>query len=150
MKNTTIRQATEKDIDDLVEIWYKASVIAHDFIPEAYWQKNKEAMGNTYLPHSEMYVSTARNGLTGFVALVDDCLAAIFVSPEFQGKGVGSLLLEEAKNHRNKLCLRVYKKNSNSVGFYKSKGFSIVSESIDEATGEEEFLMEWNGCRSNL
>lgn|SRR5690554_1361962 len=149
MKNISIRKATEKDIDELVEIWYKSSVIAHDFIPEDYWQKNKEEMKTKYLPDSEIYLSSVKNMLIGFIALVDDYLAAIFVLPELQGKGIGSLLLEQAKNHRNKLCLNVYKRNINSVEFYKSKGFSIVSESIDEATGEDEFLMEWNTCNEN-
>lgn len=149
MKNTIVRKVNKKDIDELVDIWYKSSVIAHDFIHEDYWQKNKEAMKTIYLPNSEIYVSTSKNVITGFVALVDNCLAAIFVLPEFQGKGIGNLLLEQAKNRRNKLCLNVYIKNTNSVEFYKSKGFSIVSESIDEATGEGEFLMEWSGCNEN-
>lgn len=140
--NIVIRKATATDFDELIEIWYESSVLAHDFIPEDYWQKNKELMKTKYLPNSEIFLAIVENEISGFVALVDDYLAAIFVSPQLQGKGIGSLLLEQAKKHRNKLLLNVYKKNVKSVEFYKSKGFSIISESIDEATGEEEFLME--------
>lgn len=141
MNRAIIRMATQNDIDECVEIWYKSSVLAHDFISQKYWQENKEMMRSIYLPSSELYVSILNNAIVGFVALVDNCLAAIFVLPECQGEGVGSLLVEQAKKCRTQLSLNVYKKNTKSVAFYKSKGFVIVSQSVDKATGEEEFLM---------
>lgn len=101
-------------------------------------------MRTRYLPASEIYLAHTENTLKGFVALVSDYLAAIFVLPQFQGKGIGRLLLEEAKKHRQKLSLKVYKKNAKSLRFYKSNGFALVSENIDETTGETELLMEWN------
>lgn len=143
MNNITIRKANENELDKLVEIWYEASVISHNFISEDYWKENKTAMREMYLPNAELYVSTDNNNISGFVALKDNYLAAIFVSPALQGKGIGSSLLEYVKNLRDELSLRVYKKNVQAVGFYKSNGFSIIEEMIDEATGENEILMKW-------
>ncbi|MCG8309607.1 MAG: hypothetical protein MI975_19590 [Cytophagales bacterium] len=52
-----IRKLETKDIEIVVELWYKTSVVAHDFIPANYWEKNKDAMASTYLPNSETYLA---------------------------------------------------------------------------------------------
>ncbi|MGL4956448.1 MAG: N-acetyltransferase [Bacteroidales bacterium] len=138
-----IRKATKKDFDALVEIWYESSIMAHHFIAQEYWQKNKEAMRTQYLPSAEIYLSVNETVISGFVGLIENYLAALFVLPKYQGKGVGTLLVDEVKKQRNSLRLSVYKKNINGIEFYKSKGFSILSESIDQATKERECVMEW-------
>jgi len=144
LKNIQIRKIKENDISEIVNIWYEASLLAHSFIPGNYWEKNKELMKTKYIPMSETYLAFDGETILGFVSLIDDYLAAIFVKPEIQCKNIGSLLLNHAKIHRNSLQLKVYCKNEKSVGFYKSKGFSIISESKDEETGENEFVMEWH------
>jgi putative acetyltransferase len=48
-----IRKVETIDIDDVVELWDKTSVFAHNFISESFWMKNKEAMASVHLPGSE-------------------------------------------------------------------------------------------------
>ena len=45
-----IRKLASKNIETVVELWYNTSIIAHNFISEDYWKKNKEAMASKYLP----------------------------------------------------------------------------------------------------
>ncbi len=138
-----IRKLTPKDIETVVALWYKASVIAHDFIPRDYWNKNKEAMANKYLPNSETYLAIDDKKIAGFVSMVENFLAAIFVDNKIQGKGIGKKLLNFVKDTRTTIQLKVYKKNIKTVDFYKSQGFEIMFENKEEETGENEFLMEW-------
>ncbi len=91
----------------------------------------------------ETYKATDGENILGFISLQDEYLAAIFVRSEFQGRGIGSLLLNHAMDLRNNLQLEMFCKNQKSVEFYKTKGFSIISESIDNETGENEFVMGW-------
>ena len=146
MSSITIRQANTSDFSGLTEIWFNASVKAHDFIPEIYWENNKVQMQNTYLPMSEVYLAEDTTNIYGFIALVKNTIAAIFVSPELQGKGIGKLLINHAKGIRNNLELNVYQQNTNSVRFYKSVGFKVVEETLDEETESKEFLMRWDGA----
>jgi putative acetyltransferase len=139
-----IRKLETKDIESTVELWYKTSVIAHSFISTAYWRKNKEAMTTIYLPNSETFVSVENERIVGFIAMSGNYLAAIFVDNESQGKGIGKTLLNFIKEKRSTIQLKVFKKNIQSIEFYKSQNFNIVSENIDKETGELEFLMEWN------
>ena len=144
-----IRKLETKDIDRVVELWYETSVIAHDFIHATYWKKNKAAMASIYLPNSESYLAIENEKITGFIAMAEDLLAAIFVNNNMQGKGIGKKLLNFIKEKRSTIQLKVYKKNTKTVEFYKRQDFNILSENKEEATGEFEFLMEWKNIKEN-
>ncbi|QEN08192.1 GNAT family N-acetyltransferase [Oceanispirochaeta crateris] len=144
MKDIEINEITEKDITQIIDIWYEVSLQAHDFIPSDYWRNNKDQMSDKYIPMSETYQATDGDEILGFISLLDDYLAAIFVKSEFQGKGIGSLLLNHAMNLRNTLELKVFCKNRKSIEFYKSRGFTVISEAKDNETGESELVMKWH------
>ncbi len=136
-----IRKYNENDMDSVLEIWLKASVTAHDFISAEFWESQVENMRSFYIPASETYVYEAESKVVGFYALYENSLAAIFVSPELQGKGIGKQLLSHAKTQRAEVNLSVYKENQASYLFYLSQGFKVVSEQLDEHTGHPEYTM---------
>ena len=51
-----IRPLLTSDLDAAVELWYQASLQAHDFIPAAFWQEQRIAMRDSYLPASKSWV----------------------------------------------------------------------------------------------
>ena len=101
-------------------------------------------MANEYLPNSETYVAIKNEEIVGFIAIVDNYLAALFVKIKLQRNGTGRFLLNYIKEARETIQLKVYVKNPDSIGFYLSQGFNILSEGIDKDTNEPELLMEWN------
>lgn len=138
-----IRKFSESDMEAVLSIWLVASVIAHDFIKEEFWKAQLPNMRDIYIPASETYVYEHHLEVIGFYSLHENKLAAIFVLPEFQGKGVGKQLLLDAKTRRKELTLTVYKENVPSCQFYLSQGFTIESGQVDEHTGHEEYLMRF-------
>ena len=52
----------------------------------------------------------------------------IFVSGEMQSQGIGKILLNYAKDKRNKLLLNVYQKNARAISFYKREGNIVNKE----------------------
>jgi putative acetyltransferase len=143
LSSIKIRNIRNEEISTVVELWYETSIKAHDFISKEYWKDNKAEMQEKYIPNSETYVAELDKKIAGFISLMDDYLAAIFVKQEEQGKKIGTTLLNYVKTSKEKLQLKVYSKNTKSIEFYKTNGFSVQSESIDENTGEKELLMEW-------
>jgi putative acetyltransferase len=139
-----IRKMESHDIKKVVELWYETSLQAHDFISPDYWKENKEAMAGKYLPESETYLAMEEGNIVGFVSMIDNYLAAIFIKTDKQGSGTGKKLLNYIKERRATIQLKVYKKNSGSVQFYEKQGFKIRSENKEEITNEIEFVMEWN------
>ncbi|MBB1315633.1 MULTISPECIES: N-acetyltransferase [Aliivibrio] len=130
-----IRKYNATDINQVLSIWLNASIKAHDFVAEEFWQSQCENMRNIYIPASETYVCEKDNAVIGFYSLYENHLAAIFVSPEHQGNGIGQQLMTHAKQQRNALSLSVYKQNEASYQFYLKQGFSVKSEQADEHTG---------------
>lgn len=139
-----IRKLENDDIPEVVELWYETCIQAHDFISPDYWKANMEAMATVYLPDSETYLAVEEEDIIGFISTVDNYLAAIFIQIKMQGYGVGTKLLNFIKEKKETIQLAVYKKNSNSINFYKKHGFQVLSENLDENTNEIELLMEWN------
>lgn len=137
-----IRKYREADIVQILDIWLSASIKAHDFVGSAFWKSKVSEMRDVYIPASETFVFETDGQIAGFYCLYGNTLAAVFVSPSLQGKGVGSALIDDAKSRRECLQLSVYKKNVPSINFYKKHGFISLSEQIDEQTGQSEFIME--------
>ena len=139
-----IRKLKDADIDQVIDLWLEASSKAHDFIDNAFWQSKAKDMRQVYLPSGETYVYEEKNIIKGFVSLCDDILAALFVSPDFQGTGIGTELMNKAKDIRDDLTLTVYKENIRSIEFYRKNGFETGQEQLDEHTGHTELVMRFN------
>ncbi|ATG74087.1 GCN5 family acetyltransferase [Zobellella denitrificans] len=136
-----IRKNQPQDTEAVLNIWLAASIKAHDFISSEFWLSQLENMRRLYLPASEVYVYEQDGDVVGFYALKGSVLAAIFVDPAHQGRGIGKALLQHARAQRKALSLTVYKANQASCAFYLKHGFSIEGEQQDPHTGHPELLM---------
>ncbi|MYL56262.1 GNAT family N-acetyltransferase [Virgibacillus halodenitrificans] len=144
-----IREYKNTDIDTLVDIWYKGSLQAHDFIDYVYWESQIKEMKDKYIPMSETYVITDQTKIKGFISMVEDYLAALFIDVTYQNNGAGKELLNFVKRQRNEIQLKVYKENFSAVRFYEKNEFIIKKELTDESTNKQEYLMEWTRGTSN-
>ena len=81
-----IRYFQQQDEDSVIRIWLEASAIAHSFIPRSYWESKIPDMRNKYLPQSQTLVNEDEhtNEITGFISLIGNYIAALFVSPDRQ------------------------------------------------------------------
>lgn len=138
-----IRPNKKTEVNKLVEIWYEGSLIAHGFIDKNYWKSQQTKMEEKYIPMSETYVVSNEKDIVGFVSMMNNYLAALFIDVKHQGGGYGKGLLDFVKRQRENIQLKVYKKNNKAVDFYLKNGFVIKEETLDEQTSEEEYLMEW-------
>jgi len=136
-----IREFNDSDMDPVMDIWLSASIKAHDFVEASFWESQVENMRNIYIPASETYVFESGSEVIGFYSLNENNLAAVFVAPAFQGRGIGKQLISHAKKQRVRLTLSVYKENEAGYQFYLSQGFDVISEQTDVHTGHQEYTM---------
>ena len=130
-----IRPYEEKDLDELLEAWYSASMVAHSFLDQSFFDKERKRIPEDYLPNSETWVYVLDGRVVGFLSLIGDEVGALFVGAKHQRKGIGQALLDHAKTLRDVLELDVFKNNSIGRSFYKKCGFALVNEHIHEETG---------------
>jgi putative acetyltransferase len=100
-------------------------------------------MRDRYRPASENWVYCEEERILGFFALQQNTLAALFVVPEHQGRGIGRLLLNHAKSLRQTLSLTVYEANTKAIDFYIHHGFKMMIAQKDPHTGHSELLMSY-------
>ena len=137
-----IRKLKKADINKVADIWLDTNIKAHDFISAQYW-KNNFKLVKEMLPQAEVYVYENDKEIQGFVGMNKEYVEGIFISDKMQSQGIGKILLNYAKDKRNKLLLNVYQKNARAISFYQREGFKIQFESLDEATGEKDYVMAW-------
>lgn len=116
------------------------SKIQERFLESAY---SDEIMSRR-LNGSYMYVAEVNQKVVGFVnfsPVKEDGiteLGAIYLYPEFQGKGIGTALLNEGIKTiegAKEFYINVEKENKSGTTFYIAKGFEVVSEFDDNFDG---------------
>jgi len=131
-----IRKFEHSDTEEIIELWYNVSLVAHSFIPKKMWEAQKEELRNKYLPIAETWVAEESGNLIGFISLLGNYIGALFVASREQGKGVGTKLIEQARQEKGYLNVGVYSKNIDARRFYEKNGFTYINEEVQPETGE--------------
>lgn len=136
-----IRPYASDDLGDLLDVWYQASLIAHSFLPDEFFESERREIAERWLPMSETIVYEADGRVVGFLSLIGDEVGAIFVDPERQGSGIGRALMDHARGSRTSLTLNVFEANHIGRRFYDAYGFDVVGRQLNEATGYPELRL---------
>lgn len=139
-----IRKYQETDIEELLEVWYSASSLAHPFLESAFMEQEKKNVRDLYIPNTKTWVFADSDGLDGFIAMMGNEVGAIFVRPENQGKGIGKKLMDYVSQFHDELEVEVFKENKIGRAFYDRYGFKIMQESTHEVTGQELLRMKYS------
>lgn len=139
-----IRKFKEPDLPAVMQIWLDGNTEAHHFISESYWTGNFETV-QSLLPEAEVYVceDDRTTEVQGFIGLTGHYVAGMFVKREARSQGIGKMLLDHVKAVKTELMLTAYQKNTRAVCFYQRERFSVDAETVDENTGEKEFVLTW-------
>lgn len=137
-----IRKYEGSDKEQVMQLWLNTNLQAHNFINKDYWKENYKNVAEM-LEAAEIYVMEFNHEIKGFIGLMDEMIAGIFVDVNSQSRGIGKQLLDYVKVQKTQLQLCVYKKNERAFNFYSRELFEIQKEQVDESTGEIEYLMKW-------
>ena len=137
-----IRKFNINELEIVMEIWLNTNIEAHDFVNTSYWQRNYDMVRNMF-PDASIFVYEDNDQIQGYIGLMDNYIAGMFINSSSQSKGIGNGLLNYAMAINSELLLKVYKKNVRAVKFYLRENFKVLKEQIDENTDEVELVMKW-------
>ena len=138
-----IRKYEHRDLQQVLDVWYEASVIAHHFLDAAFFEKERKQIETVYLPLAETWVFESDHKVVGFLSLIDNEVGGLFIHPDHQGKGMGRNLLNHATTIRTPLELNVFEENTSAVCFYETFGFIRIGEEWDENTSHKQIRMRY-------
>lgn len=141
-----LRRYAPEDADTVVDLWSRASKLAHPFIAGEGEGERARLLREVYLVHAENWVAVDERGrvvgLLGLLATEEDAeIGGLFVAPEAQGRGVGRLLVEHAAALKGPLRLEVFEENHGARRFYRRVGFLEGGRRIDDDTGHALLLL---------
>ncbi|KAA8346345.1 GNAT family N-acetyltransferase, partial [Leuconostoc mesenteroides] len=137
---TKLNSFSDRDLEQLAQIWLNGNLQAHSFIPAQYW-KNQFVNIKKMLPEANIFVYRNNETIIGFLGELDGYIAGLFVDMNYRNQGVGSRLINYLKQINDKLTLSVYVDNINAVNFYENKDFIIDSVGMDTETDSKEYHM---------
>ncbi|MDU5335163.1 GNAT family N-acetyltransferase [Enterococcus sp.] len=137
-----IETMTDEDLESIAAIWLESNLETHDFIDKNYWLMNYQNV-KEMLPTAKIYAYFHNGKIVGFLGLINEYIAGIFVLKNYRSLGIGTQLLDFVKSENFTLTLNVYQKNQRAVQFYLRQGFTILKKENDIETNEIELLMKW-------
>jgi GNAT superfamily N-acetyltransferase len=123
-----------------------------DYVPPVPEEHLGRIAGDMLTWHDEVWLAEERGRLLGFLALRRsrtngwETLEKLYVDPEEQSHGVGTVLLDQAKALRpDGLHLWVFQKNDGARRFYERHGFRLVklTDGSENMEHEPDALYAW-------
>jgi putative acetyltransferase len=136
-----IRRYLDSDLDEVLDAWYEASMVAHSFLSPEFFVTERQLMAEQWLPSAETYVCERDGRVVGFISLVGDEVGGLFVHPEHQGRGAGRALMDHARSSRSSLELEVFEENPIGRRFYDAYGFEPIGSRFDPDTGHTQIRL---------
>lgn len=136
-----LRPYQDADLPAVLGVWYRASLIAHSFLPADFFETERVSIAQEWMPIADTTVAEVDGRVVGFLSLIGDEVGAIFVDPAQQGTGVGRALLDNARAVRMHLELDVFEENEIGRRFYERAGFRQVGRSVDDVTGRPQLRL---------
>ncbi len=111
--------------------------------PHTHDQQRDYFLG-TVLPNNRVLVAQARGQIVGFVAASTERVDQLYVHRAHQGIGIGSQLLQWAKNQsRGHLVLFTFERNHQARRFYEARGFKITGRGFEPHWQLPDLRYEW-------
>ena len=138
-----LRPYTAADLEEVLDVWYRASLIAHSFVSAEFLETERAEIADKWLPMAETTVYEADDRVVGFIAMIGNEVGAIFVDPDVQGRGIGRALMDDVARTRPFLELDVFEANPIGPAFYAAYGFRQIGSSSHEPTGQNQLRLRY-------
>lgn len=140
-----LRSARADDAGPVTRLFLASRAAAMPYLARVHSDEATLAwMTHVVLPGTEVWVAEigrdgGEAGAVGFLSLDGEELEHLYLSPEAQRRGIGTLLLAKAKERSPEgLALHAFQRNAGARAFYERHGFTAVEFSDGSRNEEQE------------
>lgn len=131
-------------LDALIPMWrasFEAGVGVTDPHPI---QEQRQFLLDAVLPQYAVQLAVSAGQLVGFIAASAESVNQLYVRVGCQRLGVGSLLLDWAKQQSaGGLWLYTFQQNHGARAFYERHGFTVLEEGFEPGWGLKDLKYGW-------
>lgn len=146
LADLTPRRARPGEVRSAADLWLRARRASVPQIPPPVHSDDEvRAYFETVLfPSQELWVVASQGQLVALMALGGDWLEQLYVDPAWTGGGLGSRLVDLAKQRRAALDLWTFQANLGARNFYERHGFLVVATTEgDNEEGAPDVRYHW-------
>lgn len=136
-KSIKIEKYTDKDREQILNIWEKSVLATHDFLNPTDFEEIKQLVQTFNFNDFEVYCLKQNDKVAGFIGLAERKIEMLFFSPEYIGKGLGRKLTDFAFSELQADKVDVNEQNTNAVKFYEKLGFKTYERTDKDDQGKE-------------
>lgn len=140
----SIREYIEDDLPAIFDIYGRSKLDELNFEDKVFTllPLAKDEARLRGLMESDIYVYQEHNRLSGYGAVCGNEIRALFVHPDFRGKGVGKILLEFLLSLiLGQPCLYVVNSNQPAKNLYQRYGFN-VTDTFETTYNQEQVIAQ--------
>ncbi|QDT44002.1 putative N-acetyltransferase YjaB [Gimesia alba] len=132
-----ITAVTPADYPRALEVWESSVRATHGFLTEADIQSLKPLVYDHCLTRMPLFcVRDDTETVIGFLGVDSPKIEALFIDPDWRGKGLGRQLVEYAIKDLDVELVDVNEQNEQAVGFYLHLGFEVALRSKRDGFGK--------------
>lgn len=146
MQEVIIIEYSPEYARELVQMWRDSFERAVGIIDPHPLEEQLRALKEKVVPENRvrLVLEKGTSDVIGFLASTRDMISQLYVHIEHQEKGIGSMLLNLAKQESGGLLrLFTFKSNTQARHFYERRGFKIVGRGFEEMWQLEDVEYEW-------
>ena len=141
MTRVEIRRMSPEDLHATVEVWVRSRWDAQPWLEERMGytdEDNLRFFRTTVAERNEIWVAVEQGAVVGVLALGLSEVDLLYVDPPIQGRGIGTALLDRAKQLRpGGFTLYTHQRNERARAFYERRGFRAVAFGTSPAPESE-------------
>lgn len=134
----TIRRATPEDHEGIGDVWLASWRATFEFPPSHPDEDVRRWLREQLVPDHETWVAIDEGGaVVGLMALSDEMVEQLYLTPSYLGRGLGRRFIELARERRpNGLDLYCFQVNARARSFYEHHGFREIARG--DGSGNQE------------
>lgn len=146
-----IRHLVAADRAPLLGVWRRAVEATHHFLSPAEINQIEPEVRDYLASGIPLWTLEHEGQAVGFLGLVDDEIAALFIDPALHGHGLGRQAITYALQQGARR-LKVNEGNPSALGFYKHVGFIAIERQPTDDAGRPYplIVMKWQGAAETV